>query len=200
MTEEEPCKAVILRCRTQGRRLSLANVALARPAAGLTCAPMKDSIASASRPDVATLPRITVATVVPDGDRFLYVEESVAGALVINQPAGHLEPGETLVQGAIRETLEETGWHITVTGLVAVYHWPDPPDRKPVLRFTFAGQPVRHEPDRRLDVGIVRALWLRQEELLAGGHRLRSPLVARSLHDFLNGQPAPLSLLPSIGG
>lgn len=166
----------------------------------VTCGPMKDSIAPVPRPDVSALPRITVAAVVPDGDRFLYVEESVAGALVINQPAGHLEPGETLVEAAVRETLEETGWQVEVTGLVAVYHWPDPPDRKPVLRFTFAARPLSHDPGRPLDTGIVRAVWLRQDELLGGGHRLRSPLVARSLHDFLNGQPAPLSLLPSIGG
>lgn len=154
---------------------------------------------SAPRTDGAALPRITVATVVPDGARFLYVEESIAGALVVNQPAGHLEPGETLVEAAVREALEETGWHISVTGLVAVYHWPDPPDRKPVLRFTFAAEAVRHEPDRPLDSGIVRALWLSQDELLHGGHHLRSPLVERSLLDYLNGQRAPLSLLPSIG-
>ena len=161
---------------------------------------MKDSIAPLPRADAAALPRITVATVVPDGGRFLYVEESVAGALVVNQPAGHLEPGETLVEAAVRETLEETGWHVAITGLVAVYHWPDPPDRKPVLRFTFVGQAQGHDPARPLDRGIVRALWLREDELLTGGHRLRSPLVERSLRDYLNGQCAPLSLLPSIGG
>src|SRR5215217_6302179 len=66
------------------------------------------------------LPRLTVATIVPDGDRFLFVEERVRGRLVVNQPAGHLEPGESLAEAAVRETLEETGWHIQVTGLVAV--------------------------------------------------------------------------------
>jgi 8-oxo-dGTP pyrophosphatase MutT (NUDIX family) len=159
---------------------------------------MKDSITSTAAAAPPALPRITVATVVPDGDRFLYVEELVAGERVVNQPAGHLEPGETLVEAAIRETLEETGWHVDITGLIAVYHWPDPPDRKPVLRFTFAGQARAHDPGRPLDNGILRALWLRRDELLACTHRLRSPLVERSLDDYLNGQHAPLSLLSSI--
>jgi 8-oxo-dGTP pyrophosphatase MutT (NUDIX family) len=146
----------------------------------------------------ARLPRITVAAVVPDGDRFLFVEERVRGALVVNQPAGHLDPAESLAEAAVRETLEETGWRIEVTGLVAVYHWPDPPDRKPVLRFTFAARALGHEPQRTLDAGIVRALWLTPGELLDGGHRLRSPLVERSVRDFQAGASAPLSLLASI--
>lgn len=156
-------------------------------------------IASALRAPAAALPRITVATVVPDGDRFLFVEERVRGRLVVNQPAGHLEPGESLIDAAVRETLEETGWRVEPSHLVAVYHWPDPPDRKPVLRFTFAARPLAHEPDRPLDAGIVRALWLRPDEL-AAGHALRSPLVRRSLDDHLAGQRGPLSLLACVGG
>lgn len=146
------------------------------------------------------LPRLTVATIVPDGDRFLFVEERVRGRLVVNQPAGHLEPGESLAEAAVRETLEETGWHIQVTGLVAVYHWPDPPDRKPVMRFTFIGRPLSHDAGRVLDAGIERALWLRPDELATDAWRKRSPLVERSLSDFLAGQQAPLSLLASISG
>lgn len=146
----------------------------------------------------AALPRITVATIVPDGGRFLFVEETVGGGLVINQPAGHLEPGESLVDAAIRETLEETGWHVCPTDLVGVYHWLSPPDGRPVLRFTFAARPERHEPARPLDTGIVRALWLAADDLRDGRFRVRSPLVERCLQDFLNGQLAPLSLLPSI--
>jgi 8-oxo-dGTP pyrophosphatase MutT (NUDIX family) len=146
----------------------------------------------------ARLPRITVASVIPDGDRYLFVEERVGGALVVNQPAGHLEAGESLIQAAVRETLEETGWHIEVTGLIAVYHWPDPPDRKPVMRFTFAGRPLSHDAGRRLDTGIERALWLRPDELATEIWRKRSPLVERSLRDFLAGQQAPLSMLASI--
>lgn len=144
------------------------------------------------------LPRITVASVVPDGDRFLFVEERVRGRRVINQPAGHLEPNEQLTQAAVRETLEETGWHIELTGLLAVYHWPDPPDRKPVLRFTFAGRALDHDADRTLDRGIIRALWLSAAELEQEAGRLRSPLVQRSLADFQTRPLVPLSLIGSI--
>lgn len=154
-----------------------------------------------SRPAAAAtgrLPRITVATVVPDGERFLFVEERVRGSLVVNQPAGHLDPDESLTDAAVRETLEETGWHVEITGLIAVYHWPDPPNRRPVLRFTFAGRPLRHDAGRRLDVGIERALWLTPSELDDSQYRLRSPLVMRSLDDYRSGQQAPLSLLASI--
>lgn len=146
----------------------------------------------------AALPRITVASVVPDGDRFLFVEEHVRGHLVINQPAGHLEPGEQLTQAAVRETLEETGWHIELTGLLAVYHWHDPPDRKPVLRFTFTGRPLGHDAARPLDRGIVRALWLTADELDHLDSSLRSPLVRRSLDDFQRRAAAPLALIDSI--
>lgn len=146
------------------------------------------------------LPRLTVATVVPDGERFLFVEERIRGALVVNQPAGHLEPDETLTDAAVRETWEETGWRVEVTGLLAVYHWPTPPDRRPVLRFTFVARPLSHDPAQPLDAGIERALWLQRDELEHGGFRPRSPLVMRSVDDYLGGQRAPLSLLTSIGG
>lgn len=144
------------------------------------------------------LPRITVATIVPDDNRFLFVEERVHGRLVINQPAGHLEPGEGLAEAAERETLEETGWHVQVTDLVAVYHWQDPPDRKPVLRFTFLARALRHDPGRPLDAGIVRSLWLDSGELADLEGRLRSPLVRQGVADFLSGLRAPLSLLRSV--
>lgn len=154
------------------------------------------------RKDMASLdlqlPRITVATIVPDGGRFLFVEERVRGRLVINQPAGHLEPGESLAAAAERETLEETGWHVQVTDLVALYHWQDPPDRKPVLRFTFLARTLRHEPERPLDDGIVRCLWLDTGELADLDGRLRSPLVRQSVTDYLGGLRAPLALLRSV--
>jgi 8-oxo-dGTP pyrophosphatase MutT (NUDIX family) len=161
-------------------------------------APLPHANAAPTAAGAARLPRITVAAVVPDDGRFLFVEERVRGALVVNQPAGHLDPGESLVEAAVRETLEETGWRIEVTALVAVYHWPDPPDRKPVLRFTFAARPLGHDPDLPLDAGIVRPLWLTPADLVEGQHRLRSPLVERSVRDFLAGVRAPLSLLASI--
>ena len=153
---------------------------------------------TAGSPRSSGLPRITVATVVPDVERFLFVEERIRDHLVVNQPAGHLEPGESLVEAAIRETREETGWRIHIESLIAIYHWPEPPDRKPVLRFTFLGQALEHEPSLPLDSGIERALWLNMTELDQNRHRMRSPLVRRSVDDYLAGQRAPLSLLASI--
>lgn len=144
------------------------------------------------------LPRITVATVVPDGGRFLFIEERIRGELVLNQPAGRLDPDESLLVAAERETLEETGWRVEVTELIAVYHWMAAPDSRPALRFTFAARALDHDPDRPLDKGIERALWLTPEELAGGTYRLRTPMVERSVRDYLAGQRAPLSLLASI--
>lgn len=144
------------------------------------------------------LPAITVAAVVPDGERFLFVEEHARGGLVINQPAGHLEPGESLLEAVVRETREETGWTIAVDGLIAIYHWPQPPDRKPVLRFTFLARALNHDPALPLDSGIERACWLRREDLDRPECRPRSPLVRRSVDDFLAGRRAPLDLIASI--
>lgn len=155
---------------------------------------------SADAAPTGRLPRLTVATVVPDGNRFLFVEERIRGQLVVNQPAGHLEPDETLAAAAVRETREETGWQVEITGLLAVYHWPSPPDRRPVLRFTFLARPLAHDPSQPLDRGIERALWLHRAELESGRYRHRSPLVRRSVDDYLAGQRAPLSLLASISG
>jgi 8-oxo-dGTP pyrophosphatase MutT (NUDIX family) len=156
--------------------------------------------ATQAPPPTGRLPRLTVATVVPDGGRFLFVEERIRGRLVVNQPAGHLEPDETLAEAAVRETREETGWQVEITDLLAVYHWPSPPDRRPVLRFTFLARPLSHDPAQPLDSGIERALWLPRDELESGNYRHRSPLVARSVDDYLAGQRAPLSLLASISG
>jgi 8-oxo-dGTP pyrophosphatase MutT (NUDIX family) len=143
-------------------------------------------------------PAVTVATVVERDGRFLYVEERIRGRLVLNQPAGHLDPGETLAEAAARETLEETAWQVEPQGLVAVYQWRNPQDGAEVVRFTFAAQALCELPGRSLDAGIERALWLRRDELLAHADRLRSPLVLRSLDDYLAGQRLPLSVLRRV--
>lgn len=139
-------------------------------------------------------PDVTVACVVVRDGRLLVVEEQVRGRVVLNQPAGHLEPDESLLEAARRETLEETGWHVEPTAFIGAYQWKSPDDSGPdgngrhYLRMAFAAEPLRHEPERALDEGIVRVLWLTPDELARESLRHRSPLVWRVVEDFLAGQ------------
>lgn len=142
-------------------------------------------------------PHVTVATVVSRAGQLLLVEEEKHGRRVLNQPAGHLEPGESLVEAAVRETREETGWEVRPSAFIGAYQW-DAPDGKPFLRFAFAAEPVRHYPDQPLDTGIVRALWLTPAALQADMARLRSPLVWQAVSDWLAGQRHPLSILRQV--
>lgn len=141
-------------------------------------------------------PHATVAAVVRREDRFLLVEERVRGELVINQPAGHLEPNESLIDAVIRETLEETAWHFQPRYLVGVYRWTQPENARCFLRFCFAGQCTEHEPGRELDADIQQVLWLTRAQL--DTRRVRSPMVARCLDDFLAGRRYPLETLVDL--
>ncbi|WP_254458014.1 NUDIX hydrolase [Xanthomonas sacchari] len=142
-------------------------------------------------------PDVTVATVVVRDGRLLQVEEAIAGALVLNQPAGHLEPDESLVQAAVRETLEETGWHVRPTAFIGAYQWKADNGRH-YLRFAFAADAVAHDAQRPLDTGIVRALWMTPAALEAAAPRWRSPLVWQVVADFLAGRRYPLDLLRQV--
>lgn len=142
-------------------------------------------------------PDITVACVVRRDGRFLLVEERVRGQLVLNQPAGHVEAGESLSSAALRETLEETGWEVTLQGLLGVYQW-QAPDGIDFLRFAFLAEPLRHRPELPLDEGIEQALWMSAEELRCAGSRLRSPLVLRAVDDCLARPALPLDRLHAL--
>ncbi len=142
-------------------------------------------------------PRVTVATVVSRAGQLLLVEEEKGGRRVLNQPAGHLEAGETLLEAAIRETHEETGWEVKLTGFIGTYQWVAG-DGTPFLRFAFAAEPLRHHPEQALDDGIVQALWLTPTALQADMARLRSPLVWQTVSDWLAGQRYPLSMLRQV--
>lgn len=143
-------------------------------------------------------PDVTVATIVVSDGRLLMVEEQAGGRLVLNQPAGHLEPDESLVEAALRETLEETGWDVRLTAFVGAYQWKAPETGRHYLRFAFAAEPVLHHPERKLDEGITRALWLTPGELQSEAGRHRSPLVWRTASDFLAGRRQPLELLQHL--
>lgn len=148
-------------------------------------------------------PDVTVATVVVADGRLLMVEETVGGQAVLNQPAGHLEPDESLVAAARRETLEETGWDVRVSAFVGAYQWKAPvaadgSGGRHFLRFAFAAEPVAHDPDRALDDGIIRALWMSPGELQACAARHRSPLVWRAAADYLAGRRHPLELVQAL--
>ena len=148
-------------------------------------------------------PDVTVATVVVRDGKLLCVEERVAGQLVINQPAGHLEPDESLQQAAIREALEETGWDVRLTGFIGAYQWmaplnPDGSGGRHYLRFAFCGEAISHDDSRTLDEGIVRAVWWTPAQLQAESARHRSPLVWQVVADFLSGRQQPLELAQQI--
>jgi 8-oxo-dGTP pyrophosphatase MutT (NUDIX family) len=144
-------------------------------------------------------PDVTVATIVVRDGRLLCVEEQANGrGLVINQPAGHLEPDEGLAEAALRETLEETGWDVRLAAFVGAYQWKAPETDRHYLRFAFLAEPLRHHPDRPLDTGIERALWMTPAELEAARDRHRSPLVWRVVADALGGRRQPLSVLQQV--
>jgi ADP-ribose pyrophosphatase YjhB (NUDIX family) len=139
-------------------------------------------------------PHVTVATVVPREGRFLLVEEQVRGRIVLNQPAGHLDPDETLHAAAVRETLEETAWEVELTFLLGVQQWSSPFGRQ-FVRFTFAAEAIRHHAARPLDDGILRALWMTRDEIAVATPRLRSPMVLAGVDDWLGGRRLPLDAI-----
>ena len=143
-------------------------------------------------------PSVTVAAVIERDGRFLLVEEETTTGIRLNQPAGHLDPGESLLAAAARETLEETAFGFTPTQLVGIYLWRSEPlagNGATYLRFAFCGELGAHHPDRALDDGILRALWLTPSEIAARADEHRSPLVHRCVEDYLRGARFPLELL-----
>jgi 8-oxo-dGTP pyrophosphatase MutT (NUDIX family) len=142
-------------------------------------------------------PDVTVAAVIERDARFLLVEERIRGRLVFNQPAGHLEDGETLLAAVIRETLEETAWEFSPQWLLGVYQWRSSRGRS-TLRFAFCGSLGRQHPGRPLDPPVVAAHWLTRDEVMARSRALRSPLVLRCIDDYLRGVRLPLETLASL--
>jgi 8-oxo-dGTP pyrophosphatase MutT (NUDIX family) len=143
-------------------------------------------------------PDLTVAAVVERNGEFLLVEERVGNRMVINQPAGHVERGEQLLDAIIRETLEETAWSFVPQALIGVYLWDQLDRQRSYLRFAFTGELTGHDPQRPLDRPVERTLWLSREQIRQRGAQLRSPMVLRCVDDYLAGQRYPLELVRYI--
>ena len=148
-------------------------------------------------------PSVTVAGIIEKDGKYLLVEEHTPNGLMFNNPAGHLDPGESPLQACVREVLEETAFHFTPTALVGVYlsrflkqaTTDTPAQDITYLRFAFTGELGVHEANRALDDGIVRTLWMTPDEVRASVHRHRSPLVLRCIEDHLAGQRFPLGVV-----
>lgn len=143
-------------------------------------------------------PHATVAAVVERQGKFLLVEETTSEGIRLNQPAGHLEKGESLIAAVIRETDEETAYDFTPQYLLGTYHWRHPRKDMTYLRFAFIGQVSNHRPDQQLDQGILRALWLSADEIRATRERHRSPQVLACVEHYLAGRRFPLDVITSL--
>lgn len=147
---------------------------------------------------MAFRPDVTVAAIIERDGRFLVVEERAARRIVINQPAGHLERGESLIEAVVRETLEETAYALVPEALTGIYLWRQPAIDRSFLRVAFTGPVIGPDTARRLDRCIVRTAWMTRDQLAARPNVLRSPMVLRCIDDYLAGARHPLSLLSAI--
>ena len=143
-------------------------------------------------------PNVTVAAVIEQDGKFLLVEEETADGVMFNQPAGHLEDGETLLDGVVREVQEETAYRFTPTGLLGVYHWKHPKKDITYLRFAFTGEIAGHDPIQKLDEGILRVCWLTSDQIRTTQAQHRSPQVLTCIEHYLAGQRFPLSVLTHL--
>jgi len=150
------------------------------------------------QPSVWT-PHLTVAAVIEADGRFLIVRERADGAYVYNQPAGHLEPGEPLVEAVVREVLEETHRHFEPDAVIGVYRWIHPVNGETHVRVAFSGRVTGRAPDMPADEAVIQADWWRYADLRAVEHELRSPMVMRCLDDYRAGHRYPLELLRDVG-
>ena len=141
------------------------------------------------------LPHITVATIVERAGKFLMVKENSGARLVYNQPAGHVEAKESLLDAAVRETLEETAWRVNLEKLLGIYQYTSPENGITYIRHCFIAKAIEPRTERDLDEGIAEAVWVSLEDLEQRESEMRSPLVLEVIRDYLKGVSYPLSLI-----
>ncbi len=143
-------------------------------------------------------PHATVAAIVEQDGKFLLVEEETDRGNRFNQPAGHLEDNESLLDAVIRETQEETAYRFEPTALLGIYHWKHEHNDTTYLRFAYIGNISQHQPEQKLDDGIIRSVWMSVDEIRANANLMRSPQVLICIEDYLNGRRYPLSVVTHL--
>lgn len=143
-------------------------------------------------------PHATVAAIIERNHRFLMVEESIDGQHLFNQPAGHLEPDESLLAAVKRETREETAWQFSADAVTGIYLWKHPQTAHTYLRIAFCGRCHDHDPGQPLDDGILRTCWMRRDEIAQQPQNLRSPMVINCIDDYIAGRRYPLTILQNL--
>lgn len=143
-------------------------------------------------------PHTTVAAIVEHQGKFLLVEEDTADGIHLNQPAGHLEEGESLLDAVIRETREESAYLFKPERLLGIYHWQHPDKDITYIRFAYIGGVSDHKPEQPLDTGILRAVWLTLDEIRSSQPQHRSPQVLKCIEDYVAGQSFPLNVVSHL--
>lgn len=144
-------------------------------------------------------PHVTVAAIIERNGKFLLVEENIDGDIVYNQPAGHLEANETLVEAVIREVQEETAWDFEPTAIIGLYRMHLENKNVTYLRVCFSGTVNNHQAEQALDDGIIGTTWMDMDEIESNKHSLRSPLVLECINDYLAGQTFPIAMIKDTG-
>ena len=143
-------------------------------------------------------PNTTVAAIVELNGKFLLVEEMTERGNRFNQPAGHLEDNETLLEAVIRETLEESAYDFIPEAIAGIYQWKHPHNNTTYMRFAFIGKVGAHYPTQQLDDGIIRAVWMTADEIRVNQHLTRSSQVLVCIEDYLAGKSYPLEVITNL--
>ncbi len=143
-------------------------------------------------------PHATVAAIIERDNKFLMVEELIRGEHLFNQPAGHLDPDESLIDAVIRETQEESAWQFVPQAVTGIYLWKHPENGESFLRVAICGSCKNHDAKQPLDDGILNASWKTRDELVQDNLKLRSPMVINCIDDYLAGKRYPLDMLVNI--